>query len=139
MRHRTTAHGLMALLVSAPVGAARAELFPFTGVLEVSASVGIDPGEGFDLLSTAVSGNADVSEGVVKIPAGVLAAAVPDLSGFGGGLVNGPLTFSFGDAGPGPGPSCGVGPFPVICIDGGGFGGAMPLDGVTHAGQELSV
>jgi hypothetical protein len=136
MRH--TVHWAVALLVSAPMSAARAELVSFTGVLELRASVGTDPGT-FELLSTSVSGTADLSGGIVKIPAGALAFAVPDVSGFGGEFVNGPVTLSFGGAGPGPGPTCGLYFFPEICIDGGGFGGVMALDGVTHAGQGLAV
>ena len=135
---RQRAHWFVALLVSAPMSAARAELVTFTGLLQVQASVGADPGT-FELLSTGVSGTADVSGGVVKVPAGIFAVSVPRLSGFGGEFVNGSVTFSFGGAGPGPGPTCGLYFVQEICIDGGGFGGVMPLKGVTQAGQGLSV
>jgi len=127
---------LASLFILAPPGVANAELFPFTAVLEISASVGADPLQ-FDLLSVQATGTAEISGGVVRIPAGALSAIVPDLSGFGGALVNGPATFSAGGAGPGS--TCPLSHMQEICIDGGGFGGVMALAGVTHEGQALSV
>jgi len=134
MRYRIAL--LVSLLVWAPLSAAHAELFPFTAVLEIRASVGAEPAS-FELLSLQTTGTAEVSNGVVRIPAGVLSAVVPGLSGFGGALVNGPATFSAGGAGSGS--TCPLIRMQEICIDGGGFGGVMALAGVTHQGQALSV
>lgn len=127
---------LVPLLVLAPVRIARAELVPFTGVLEIRTSVGTNPGS-FQLLSVEAAGVAEIDGGVVRIPGGEFSAIVPNLSGFGGTLANGPATFAA--SGAGAGSSCPLTQTQEICIDGGGFGGLMALGGLTHAGQMLSV
>jgi hypothetical protein len=134
MRYRAAL--LVSLFIWAPLSVAHAELFPFTAVLEIRASVGAEPAS-FELLSLQTTGTAEVDGGVVRIPSGVLSAVVPGLSGFGGALLNGPATFSAGGAGPGS--TCPLARMQEICIDGGGFGGVMALAGVTHEGQALSV
>jgi len=127
---------LASLFVLAPPGFAHAEVVRFTGVLEIQASVGVSF-DGFQLLSVDVTGAAEIDGGVVRIEAAEFSAVVPNVSGFGGTLVNGPATFSA--AGAGPGASCPLTRMQEICIDGGAFGGVMALGGVTHEGQALSV
>ena len=93
--------------------------------------------DSLQLLSVDVAGAADIDAGVVKIDAAEFSAVVPNVSGFGGTLINGPATFSA--AGGGPGSSCPLIAMQEICIDGGAFGGVMALGGVTHEGQALFV
>lgn len=110
--------------------AANAEPRPFTATLEIRASA--DAGFEFPLLSTSGTGVADVTGGFVKIPAGVLSELVPAMAGFGGTVVNGPLTFSA--SGVGAGQICSFIAIQELCWDGGGFGGVMRLDGITRSG-----
>jgi hypothetical protein len=132
-RHRIA----IALLLAAGIpGVAAADPYPFTAVLEIEASVGMDP-EPFELLSVQRSGVAEIQAGVVTLPAGLLSVAVPGLAGFGGTLVNGPGSFSAGGAGAGS--TCSLIETQEVCIAGGGFGGVMALDGVTHESQSLAV
>ena len=138
-RKGTPMNKLIALLVSlclwTPQGSL-AEAIPFDATLVITASVGTSPGA-FQLLSTMTAGVAEISGGVVSLPSGKFSVVVPSVSGFGGNLVNGAATFSADGAGPGS--SCPLVNLQEICIDGGGFGGVMPLDGATHLGQELVV
>ena len=97
---------LTSLFVLAPPSLAHAEVVRFTGVLEIQASVGVSV-DSFQLLSVDVTGAAEIDGGVVRIDAGEFSAVVPNVSGFGGTLVNGPATFSA--AGGGPGSSCPLG------------------------------
>jgi hypothetical protein len=127
---------LTSLFVLAPPSLSHAEVARFTGVLEIQASVGVSV-DSFQLLSVDVAGAADIDGGVVRIDAGEFSAVVPNASGFGGTLINGPATFSA--AGAGSGSSCPLIGMQEICIDGGAFGGVMALGGVTHEGQALSV
>lgn len=130
----------IALLVPAlcwmPFDAARAEPFAFTAVLEIQASVGTSA-LSFPLLSVETAGVADITSGVVHIAAGEISAAVPTASGFGGTLVNGSATFSAGGAGAGA--TCPLVMEQEVCIQGGGFGGAMRLAGISQLGQAFSV
>lgn len=127
---------LAPLLACLPPSLALAEQVPFTAVLEIRASVGTST-ESFPLLSLETAGVAAVDAGVVRIPAAELTGLVPELSGFGGSLVNGPATFQAGGAGAGS--SCPLTQVQEVCIEGGGFGGVMQLGGVSQAGQAIPV
>lgn len=127
---------LGALLILGSPGLAASEVVPFSGILEVRASVGASP-DPFLLLAVDVTGTAEIDGGIVSIAAGELTAVVPNVSGFGGTLVNGAA--SFAAAGAGPGSSCPLADWQEICIAGGGFGGVMALAGFTHEGQALTV
>lgn len=129
------ATSLIATLLLFAATPALAGSFPFTGSLEIVTSVG-GPTE-TQLVSIAVSGTAQIDAGVVVIPAGAISAAIPNLSGFSGTLMNAAASFSAG--GGGPGSSCPLIAIQEICIPGGGFGGAMRLEGVQQAGQALVV
>jgi hypothetical protein len=126
--------GILVLALVALAGEVPAAEWPFTGQLEIRTSIGTNPANG-QLLVVPLSGVAEIEAGVLKIPAGAISAPVPDLFGFGGTLMNAPGTFSPGGAGPGA--SCPLVELQEICIDGGGFGGSMRLDGLTQAGQDL--
>jgi hypothetical protein len=127
---------LLAFLLPFAPASAEAGSFPFTGTLEVVTSVGARPGSSA-LVSVAVNGTADVTAGVVLVPAGEISAVLPSLSGFSGTLVNEAGSFFTGGAGPGS--SCPLVEIQEICIQGGGFGGQMAMKGALHAGQALEV
>lgn len=86
MRYGTSL--LISLFILALANPADAEVVPFSGVLEITASVGTFP-DSFQLLSVDVTGAAEISGGMVRIRAGAFSAVVPRLSGFGGTLVDG--------------------------------------------------
>ncbi|MBW2696145.1 MAG: hypothetical protein JRE70_06705, partial [Deltaproteobacteria bacterium] len=75
--------GLLVLALVAPASEVPAAEWPFTGQLEIRTSIGTNPADG-QLLSVPLSGVAEIEAGVLRIPAGAISAAVPDLFGFGG-------------------------------------------------------
>jgi hypothetical protein len=124
---------LTASLVLSSLNAVAAT-WPFTGQLEIQTSVGREPTAGL-LFSVSLSGTAEIEGGVVRIPAGAISIPVPSAFGFDGTLRNGPGTFSPGGAGAGA--TCPLIDTQEVCVDGGGFGGAMALNGMAQLGQDL--
>lgn len=127
---------LAALLIAQT---ASADLLPYEGDIRLIVSEGLSLSQE-TIVDASFSGLADIDTGLVQIAASAFSVPVNGTS-FGGVLVNGPLSFQFGGAATPP--PCTPGTLPTFahaaCISGFGFGGVMPLSGVTQLGQGLSA